>query len=978
MPGVTDVERVVFASFGVLNVLRFLQILRAPTWLDNVAFKINTVVVLSHIAMAIPVLFLPLFIPNGREDDAKSLVVFWCNPLAIPIFVVSVLGLQRTRNASIFSFWASTTILVAGTQISAFVSGLRGLAWACSVASFMGFVIAVRRLCKRRFTALPVVHAQSDNRAPRPSRTDGCIVCDLRPTNPFPRSGASVSQTSTMGAAAAQVNLKCFGIQMLRIRDLEGMRVCPVTHGQQPEREPIERGIFWLKGNPGDMYANMTQLAFSDDGTFASLDAQHILFPDGGLRFSIVYSLLIPLLNYSVVFDFRSDTSGMCSNSLLGMHIPFSWLNWKVCVRSRRHIVRQSWDVHRYDAVLIYKMARSRLAPTHHFRTLVSALEDGRETDDLLTWKETCVRARVFLHPRLTRALVSPLVDLAHRALAPALLPTALSSMSCSHRSARLCEKLGRSDSLTSAEVDVLILRIICVDCLNVDVAHDHALAWLKNRQAASMGLTDEQAARAGAEFSRRRRAYRFCIAALRSEPVRRHVSEHGASDGAVYEAYRHHARKGTRTWIDVFSSRAAKEDCQEWHVEHVVDSRALGRAVLHGGSERIFAWPTIQLDVDVCIVRRAFAFSLCLVGVYQRLPVDALAQTLCLPHVIFASIIFRYLSFIARDAACPFHGQVADLVLLWTCLLNPTLRTDHRVVMRVADALRLCFGSIVLERVVHEGTGRTSSLVAGVLQFVACAVIGSVDVWYLHVLAVILMCARAFARIPKSKPITMVAEKVHCDYMPLRGERHFVFQADPINLVVIAVIVLLGHLFVPQQYGEFLRDNAIRRRIGFNNMCVFFDLFPFSSLAGLLLFGNVIGRFGQFLFLSSHVTVTWSVIAFIPYYLLIFMITPETSLLFHSVGYVLFIGGEITYMVLSMSTLRWIVRVPYVIALVGVGVYGCLAVVALGTDITLPPRLLVLGQIMDTLIFVALVVMFVVNLSGISAVYAVHVHVVL
>ena len=369
------------------------------------------------------------------------------------------------------------------------------------------------------------------------------------------------------------------------------------------------------------------------------------------------------------------------------------------------------------------------------------------------------------------------------------------------------------------------------------------------------------------------------------------------------------------------------------------------------------------------------------LINAYHVVPWNAFLQTLCLPHVVLVAIVLRYISFMVRDPACRFHGQAVDVVLLWSILVNPLL-TDETVV-RVADGVRVVLTSVLLQRVLHENSGRTTDLVAETAWFVASVIVSVVDhphAWAAQLAFVALRCAATFARLDDARPYVVRLERLHCTYLPERGERHFVFQADPVNMLVIGLSVAAGWALAPRAYADFLAHNAIHERIGFNNMCVYFDLFPFSTFAGVLMFANAIDRVGHFVFAADRASrlLQWPLLVFLPYYLLIFMVSPQRSLLFHSIGYVLFILSELLYLCVSMwrgdATRSLAAAAGYGVGAALVGVYAVLAVLALGTDVPLGTSVNQLGWALDTLIFVMLVLLSAAHIFNVVDVYAIHV----
>lgn len=958
-------EVYVFSFFSLFNLVRGFQILKRDEWLDGVRFKVRKEVVLFHIFASILVLASPLLlrILEVEEGSVYYFSVFAANPLSVPIFAVSLFAEGRTRDASVPAFWTSSLLLVGGVQLLPLFLGVRGLAWACCSATAVGTLIAVRgRVAGKREEVAPKTET--------PSSLSRCETCEKIVSDPYPRRGRG-GTTSAFFRLTTQVNNRCFGVRMEKVRSLEGEVVCPVSFGQERAREPIEKGVFWLRGNPGDMYANMTQAYFSRDGRFASLDAQYILFPSGGFRFDVVYTFLIPLLNYCVTFDFceADKKSGLCSNSLLGMHVPHWLTQWKFCVVDSQHIVRQSWGVHSYDGLLVLSLdPENRLKRTKHFSRLSSAIETGLESDPLLTWKETCSRPHVFIHPRIARTIVSPFLNMAVRKSSPRLTRDAdrtthvpSSRFSSRHRCSSLCQETGEGTS--SVKRGSLAYKMIVLDVFNSSSPYSE--------------LTCEQRR----EVVSRKGAYEFAISALLAPGVVDHVREHGVSDEAVFEAYRYAAKEGHLFQVHSFSSHdvlADKKNKKGWYVRGVVDSLSFGRSILRGVERRRGGERTeLPIPMDASTTRRGFMACLFLVGLYHNLPADPLGKTLCIPHLVFCCILFRYVSFVARDPASPFHGQVADLLLLWASLLSPLVVEEDTVLHTVMETVRLVWTSVLVERIVNEATGRTLSLDVGLIQTCIAGVTGVFGAWYVRTILSLLFCGWGFYRIPRSHPVTLVVETFLNGYSPKRGERHFVFQTDPINLVAVGVSVLVGYVFIADEYSSFLEDNPIRNRIGFNNMCVYFDLFPFSLVAGILLFGNVIGRFGHFLFFPKFRSITWPLVTLIPYYLLIFYVPPRESLLYHSLGYVLFILSEVVYMTLSIPSLTSpLSKLAYCVGIGAVCVYSGLAVVALGTDVHLPDWVLLLGRALDTFVLFLLVGGFVAHVLDLLRVRAIHVHV--
>lgn len=997
------VETVVFSVAGAWHIYRLFGVLRAKAWLDGVRFKVKTLFVLTHATLALPVFFLG-FAPDYIQCNKKAAVLLMC-PLTFPIFVSSVLTSARTRDSNSLTFWIATIVLVGGTSWSTLLFGFRGLAWAATIANLTSVLIALRSYaCGRRAslrtqettTTLPSV--QMTDISPHTPQTPymPSFIHHRNMSTPFPRA-QHTRDNKHLPVWLRRLNHFVLNMELRSMQSLDHERTCAVTFAQ-PTSPVIERGIFWLQGNPGDMYADMTQLKFSVDGKTATLRAEHIMMPE---HTGLLYVLsLIPLLQYTVVFSFETKNQGFCTNAILGYHLPYQLVKWKFEIATPTHVIRESWGKHTYHANLIlkYDAMRGMLTPQlPAWHALQSSIRHGNEYGGSLNYVAPCQRPYVFVHPRIIRFIVSPLMIALTSRTVPRFSTQRPPNMK-PHACASICRHVLQADT---ADLDMLVTHMILRDWFGVSASteslRDIASLHRNGKKADAIRMLETTFANLNAQdvhevLKQKTRSYRFCVDALRASVVCEHVRRFGVKQSTVFEAYRFAGRRHRSAVIDAFSAWNAHHSRKELYVPEVADSLALGMSILVKSSVQgvcataVDGAAPVHITVLSAVCRRAFVLFVLLAHTLHAVEVDPSSQILCLGHVIIGSVLLRYVSFMTRDPACDFRGLFLELALLWSFIVNKTnMNASQSGLLYLAEVLRVVGTQLVLDRIVNEDSGRTAS-VFYMLFMSACSVTvavvrnSNVSLSYVSLLSLwALFCIKS-----RDNTVTLCIEQIRSSYLPYKGERHFVFQADPINIFVIFSTFVFGYLFTPTEYGAFLENNAIHRRIGFNNMCVYFDLFPFSSFAGILLFGNVIGRLGHLLFVSQQnrfvAIVSWCLVILVPYYLLIFIVSPNTSLALHSFGYILFIVSELWYLSISMTTnIRnyrpaWLFRLLYILSIASVMVYSTLACFALLTTIPLPAWAKLVGIILDRVILSAFVMLTLLHITNVLMIDAIHV----
>ena len=903
---------VLILTSTILHSVRILPLFLIPTcvtWLDKFPFSIPTPVVRSHVLYGLFCLLSFQLIPylgEERAGDVGSISAVGAAGLSL---ACSTSSKRRTRDTPKWQFIGVTIFLTTFTVLPS-LFGAYWLAIFVSIVNLVGLAVNAQGFLMRRCKSW-------DER--KDKRKGPCLIARFEegsdPNSP-PLIGVEWSSSSELSTRY--------------VHDWDSILLHRPKTYYDPSSVPlpIKRGVYYLDGNHTETYADLTRLRWSPDRSIAILphDAHWRLESMWGQRilFSVLGTISIPFPSPEVIFHLNER--GRMSHTLFGIHIS-GLLPWSVDVLNSMVIRRKSSD-HTYEARCVLEKKEMCLEETVH--TERTKFREERVAGRLVNETHT-----IPFFPRIAGSA-------GNRA----------SHILCSRGRRR-----SRSSSLPTSSIPTEREWFFNVIRLN-DTG--------KRREAymlcASLGEEQEEAFRtvvtdATRSFPPSTSAPRLCAAAYRAMRGRRNVSESEVVEGRLKCGL---PACGLDFALKLTEARLSQNKDDETR-------QTTGPAFLRPYAARLSFFllgffAMLLLDSDPSF---SFSSSPSSSSSGRHVSTDVIVS-----GCIVGMTVCRLVSLGCKSVLCWEGGTpLLDFFTMMAFLAGPngdayifTSGSGLKFYSFVTFS-RCAFISMYANVFWRESFERVPSLLAWSSSAAGVGVSACLLFPTSSFEARVASYATTSFLIPfflllRSEDETWAVRMRVC--APGVGgrrpsnARQILFEPTTVTILVVVFANLASFLLGRSKYESFMTSNPIYERIGFNNLCVYMDMHPYSSLSGALLFVNVIT---MLLHLAMQGTVvSCMLIGICPCFLLIFLVSPAADLFAHAVlgyGTILVHTSYVAWNSGSRATSGFVL------------LYLCLVFVAFGTDLPLPLPIVWTGYVVDRLIAIFFLWRLVSELAG-------------
>ena len=883
---------VLILTSTILHSVRILPLFLVPTcvtWLDKFPFSIPNPVIRSHVLFGLFCLLSFQLIPYLGEERAGDVASISAIGAAGLSLACSTSSKRRTRDTPKWQFIGVSIFLVTFTVLPS-LFGAYWLAVFVSIVNLVGLAVNAQGFLSRRCKSW-------DGR--KDERTGPSLAAKFEDGTSNPPLIVEWSSSSELSTRSVH---EWDSILLHRPKTYYDPSSVPL---------PIKRGVYYLDGNPAETYADLTRLRWSPDRSIAILqhDAHWRLESMWGQRIlsSVLGTLSIP--PPEVIFHLNER--GRMSHTLFGIHIS-GLLSWSVDVLNSMVIRRKSSE-HTYEARCVLEKKDMCLEETVH--TESSKFREERVEGRLVNESHT-----IPLFPRIAGSA-------GNRA----------SHLLCSRRR-RTRSSLPTSAIPTEREWFFNVIRL-----------HDTGKVRQAYMLCASLGEEQEEAFRtvvtdATRSFPPSTSAPRLCAAAYRAMRGRRNVSESEVSEGRLKCGL---PACGLDFALKLTEARLAH------NMDGETEPQTTEPAFLRPYAARLSffllgCFAMLLLDSDP-----SFSFSPSSSSSGRHVSTDVIVA-----GCIVGMTVCRLVSLGCKSVLCWEGGTpLLDFISMMAFLAGPNgdaytfssgtggLGLQFYSFVTFARCASMCMYANVFWR---ESFERVPSLLAWSLSAtgvgVSACLIYFFPTFQARVAAYIVsFLIPSFLLIRSEDETWAVRMRVCAPGMGGRrpsNARQILFEPTTVTILVVVFANLVSFLSGRREYESFMMSNPIYERIGFNNLCVYMDMHPYSSLSGALLFVNVIT---MLLHLSMQGTVvSCMLIGICPCFLLIFLVSPAADLFAHAVlgyGTILIHTSYVAWNSGSKATSAFVL------------LYFCLVFVAFGTDFPLPLPIVWTGYVVDRLI---------------------------
>lgn len=965
----------------LLHAARIAPIFLLPwlvSWLDRFPFTAPAQVVRSHVLYALLCLLSVRLVPwmgEERADDAASVVSIGATGLAL---ASSVSGRRRTRDTPPAQFVGVTLFLTSFTLLPCLFGGAYWLSFFSGIVSVAGLAVNLQGFAGRGWRAW----RGEDKRAPE-------LVASFEGGGGGGGDdGDGDGERGERGPPPRVEWIEGKALTSRYVHEWDDIRLLHRPKRLYDRSEaalPVRRGVYLLEGNPVEAYADLTRLRWSEDRSVAILPYGAHWRAERSMRGSRLLAAAVDVVASPEVV-FRMET-GELSHTLFGLHVRC--FPWYFEVQRDGSIVRTTGGggdarsrTLQYTAKCVLEVDAQTDDGRHEQRNEGWCLKETaharrREVADL-------VRRERIAGPLVTDADCTPVFPrLAGWAgnRARFLLTKLRSRREGEEGGEQLASSSRRqpAHSSTPPPPSVWFDRVVFLHdtgrrrearrlCSSHGVAHGIAFDTLLTEATRSSSFLPSTAS-----------ADRLCAAAYRARRGLLNLSESEVFDGCL--------RCGLPACgLDFALSLSAAR----------LRANEAATTARSGSATTATATTTSPAFLRPDAARLSF----CLLSFFAmllldpdwhssalRLPGRPVSSDVVAAGCIVGMSLCRLVSLGCRTALCWEGGTpLLDFLTLVSFLTGPNGDlhqlggSDSLLYYHIASAFRCAtvsaYGNVFRREGVDEAPSSLHWLVSFLPALASSSLIllspgtvpsfpsSSLSAFPLRAFAYLLSCAApsillflpTAGRASSSSSLSdrwAVRLRVCAPGLTARRPPHsrqILFEPTTVTVLVVLLANLLSYLLGREAYDSFMASNPIRDRIGFNNLCVYFDMHPYSSLSGSLLYVNVFTMLFQLT--ADGSLAACLLLGLTPCFLLIFLVSPSVDLFTHAVlGY-----GTILLHTSYHMWSKWRRGEAGVLSALSsalVLLYLCLVFLAFGTDVTPLPSLVTwAGYAIDRLIF--------------------------